>query len=193
MTWYLVGLFAFIVIYNLYRYRQEDDRDEYIPEAAMKTENRQVAEQKMKEVIGTRQLALNAIESIGSKPEYTEDGMIRFEYQGIIFLMEATRECKFVNLIWPFFYTFSKFDVDEFSRGRQAINDINSHAVVSAFYVFTDSDEVAVHLIKHFLFIPQIPDLDVYLKDFLYNFFVTARNMNLEIEKSRLQECGQAD
>ena len=67
----------------------------------------------------TRQLALNTIEHIGSEPKYTEEGRIQFEYQGVIFLMEAVNECMFVNLIWPWCHSFSKFDIDEFARVRQ--------------------------------------------------------------------------
>ena len=107
----------------------------------------------MEETMSTRQLALNTIEHIGSKPEYTEDGDIRFEYQGVVFLMETANDCDFVNLIWPWCYSFNKFDIDEFARVRQVINDINAYGVVSVFYGDTDSDDVAVHVKKNFLFI----------------------------------------
>ena len=61
----------------------------------------------MEETISTRQLVLNTREHIGSKPEYTEDGYIRFEYQGVVFLMETADDCDFVNLIWPWCYSFN--------------------------------------------------------------------------------------
>ena len=80
----------------------------------------------MEETISTRQLALNTIEHIGSTPKYTEEGRIQFEYQGVIFLMEAVNDCAFVDLIWPWCHSFSKFDIDEFARVRQVVNDINA-------------------------------------------------------------------
>ena len=89
----------------------------------------------MEETISTRQLALKTIENIGSKPEYTEEGRIQFEYQGVIFLMEAVNDCMFVNLIWPWCHSFSKFDIDEFARVRQVVNDINMRGTLSVFLV----------------------------------------------------------
>ena len=143
----------------------------------------------MEETISTRQLALNAIEKIGCEPQYTEEGRIQFEYQGVIFLMEAANDCMFVNLIWPWCHSFSKFDIDEFARVRQVVNDINARGTASVFYGITDSDDVAVHIKKHFLLVSQIPDLLGYLKLMLDSFFRTARTLDLEIEKCRLQEC----
>jgi hypothetical protein len=95
----------------------------------------------------------------------------------------------FVNLIWPWCHSFSKFDIDEFARVRQVVNDINMRGTLSVFYGITDSDDVAVHIKKHFLFVQQIPDLEGYLKLTLDSFFRTARTLDIEVEKCRLQEC----
>ena len=143
----------------------------------------------MEETISTRQLALNIIEHIGSEPKYTEEGYIQFEYQGVIFLMETANDCMFVNLIWPWCYSFNKFDIDEFARVRQVANDINAYGVVSVFYGVTDSDDVAVHVKKNFLFIQQIPGIEDYLRLMLDSFFRTVRKLDLEIEKIKMQEC----
>ena len=193
MEWHIIGIFAFVVIYNIYRYYHEDNSDEYCPVATSTPtstpDNSQVIETNMEETISTRQLALKTIENIGSKPEYTEEGRIQFEYQGVIFLMEASNDCMFVNLIWPWCHSFSKFDIDELSRVRQVINDINMRGTASVFYSITDSDDVAVHIKKHFLLVSQIPGLEDYLKLMLDSFFRTARTLDVEIEKFRLQEC----
>ena len=143
----------------------------------------------MEETMSTRQLALKTIENIGSTRQYTEEGRIQFEYQGVIFLMEAVNDCAFVNLIWPWCHSFSKFDIDEFARVRQVVNDVNARGSVSVFYGITDSDDVAVHIKKHFLLVQQIPGLEDYMKLMLDSFFRTARTLDLEIEKCRMQEC----
>ena len=189
MVWHFIWILALIVIYNLYRYYHEDDSYEYSPVITDTSDNNRVKITDMEETMSTRQLALNTIEHIGSEPKYTEEGRIQFEYQGVIFLMEAVNDCKFVNLIWPWCHSFSKFDIDEFARVRQVVNDINMRGSVSVFYGITDSDDVAVHLKKHFLFVPQISGLEEYLKVILDSFFRTARTLDLEIEKCRLQEC----
>ena len=189
MEWHIIGILAFVVIYNLYRYYHEDDSYEYSPVVTDTSDNHQITETNMEETISTRQLALKTIENIGSTPQYTEEGRIQFEYQGVIFLMEAANDCMFVNLIWPWCHSFSKFDIDEFSRVRQVINDINMRGTASVFYSITDSDDVAVHIKKHFLLVSQIPGIEDYLKLMLDSFFRTARTLDVEIEKFRLQEC----
>ena len=189
MIWHILGILAFVVIYNIYRYYHEDDSYDYSPVVTETSENNQIAEKAMEETLSTRQLALNTIEHIGSEPKYTEEGRIQFEYQGVIFLMEAVNDCMFVNLIWPWCHSFSKFDIDEFARVQKVINDINGRGTASVFYGITDSDDVAVHIKKHFLLVSQIPSLEDYLKLILDSFFRTARTLDLEIEKFRLQEC----
>ena len=189
MEWHIIGILAFVVIYNLYRYYHEDDSYEYSPVITDTSDNHQITETNMEETLSTRQLALKTIENIGSTPQYTEEGRIQFEYQGVIFLMEASNDCMFVNLIWPWCHSFSKFDIDELSRVRQVINDINMRGTASVFYSITDSDDVAVHIKKHFLLVSQIPGLEDYLKLMLDSFFRTARTLDVEIEKFRLQEC----
>ena len=189
MEWHIIGILAIVVIYNIYRYYHEDDDNDYCPVDTKTTSIDQAKEIVMEETISTRQLALNTIENIGSEPKYNEEGRIQFEYQGVIFLMEAVNDCMFVNLIWPWCHSFSKFDIDEFARVRQVVNDINMRGTLSVFYGITDSDDVAVHIKKHFLFVQQIPDLESYLKITLDSFFRTARTLDIEVEKCRLQEC----
>ena len=193
MMWHIIGIMVLVLIYNLYLYSHEDDICDYSPVETDMSENNQVVETNMEETISTRQLALNTIEHIGSEPKYTEEGRIRFEYQGVVFLMEAIDECMFVNLIWPWCHSFSKFDIDEFARVRQVVNDINARGTASVFYGITDSDNVAVHIKKHFLFVQQIPNIEEYLRSVMDSFFRMVRTMDVEIERIRLKECAQEE
>ena len=156
MEWHIIGILVFVVIYNIYRYYHEDDNNGYSPLDTKTSKIDQAKEKVMEETISTRQLALNTIENIGSEPKFTEEGRIQFEYQGVVFLMEAVNDCMFVNLIWPWCHSFSKFDIDEFARVRQVVNDINARGTASVFYGITDSDDVAVHIKKNFLFVPKL-------------------------------------
>ena len=191
MEFYICAILLFFVCYGFWKYEQmkeaEAQEDQYVQEL----ERQNVKNDTMEERISTRQLALKTIENIGSEPKYTEEGRIQFEYQGVIFLMEAVNDCAFVNLIWPWCHSFSKFDIDEFARVRQVVNDINARGTASVFYGITDSDDVAVHIKKHFLLVSQIPNIEDYLKLMLDSFFRTARTLDVEIEKCRLQECEQ--
>lgn len=191
MEFYIWAILLFIVCYGFWKYERmkeaEAQDEQYVQEIVMQD----VKNKTMEETLSTRQLALKTIENLGSEPQYTEEGRIQFEYQGVIFLIEAANDCMFVNLIWPWCHSFSKFDIDEFARVRQVVNDINLQDVVSVVYTISDSDDVALHIKKHFLFISQIPQLEEYLKMILNSFFRTARTLELEIEKCRMQECEQ--
>ena len=191
MIWRILVILAVVVIYYIFRNYLWNDGDAYDSNIELEQKNNEENVTYMEETISTKQLALRIIENIGSKPQFTEEGRIQFEYQGITFLMEATDDCKFVNLIWPWCHSFSKFDIDEFARVRQVVNEVNMNDSLSVFYTITDSDEVALHIKKHFIFIQQIPELEEYLKMILNSFFRTARTLELEIEKCRMQECEQ--
>ena len=185
-----MGILAIVVIYNLYRYYHVDDSCEYSPVIMGTSDNNQVIETNMEETISTRQLALSTIEHIGSEPKYTEEGRFKFEYQDATFLMETVDECPFVNLILPWVHSCSIFDVDEFSRLRRVVNDLNWTGTCQVFYtLYQESDEVAVHIKKHFLLVPKIDDIEGYLKATIDSLFITARTLDVEIEKCRLQEC----
>lgn len=194
MEWHIIGILAFVAMI-IYRFFQEDKNSENRQET-MNEANHQEEEYSMEENLRTseekpktKELALSLLTGLGCSPKETEEGRIQFEYQGVIFLMEAADDCLFVNLIWPWCHSFSKFDIDEFARVRQVINDINMRGSATVFYGITDSDNVAVHIKKHLLLVPQIPDLEEYLKVVFDSFFRTARTLNLEIEKVRMQKC----
>ena len=111
MEWHIIGILAFVVIYNLYRYYREQKDSEYCSVIETVSSNNQVEETTMEETISTRQLALKTIENIGSTPQYTEESRIQFEYQGITFLIEATNDCAFVNLIWPWCHKYLNWKI----------------------------------------------------------------------------------
>lgn len=198
--WHFGAIILGIIIYCFYRYLKEENGKSNEPDDNVSQQQEELSQttqpptkgqetMEQQEQPKTKELALNTLRRLGCQPEETEEGRIRFDYQGIVFLMEAIDECLFVNLIWPWCYSFSKFDIDEFSRVRQVINEVNMQGTVTVFYGISDSDEVAVHIKKHFLLVPQIPHLENYLKLMFDSFFRTARTLNLEIEKIRLQEC----
>ena len=187
MIWHILEILAIVVICYIWRYYHKDDGDDIMIEPEPKNEEVNITN--VEETLSTKQLALRSIEHIGSKPHFTEEGRIHFEYQGIDFLMEAADDCMFVNLIWPWCHRFSKFDIDEFARVRQVVNEVNMYKSHSVFYTITDSDEVALHIKNHFLLVPQIPEVEDYLRVILNSFFGTARTLDLEIEKCRMSEC----
>lgn len=196
MGWHIFGVIIGIIIYSIYRYNHEECDDENNASESEKHYERSDNEQNnnepitMEEETKTRELALNLLKRLGAEPKEAEDGHIQFEYQGILFLMEAVDECLFVNLIWPWCHSFPKFDIDEFARAKQVMNEINMRGSVSVFYTISDSDEVAVHIKKNFVLVEH-PDLEWYMRVILDGFFRTARTLDIEIEKAKLQECSR--
>ena len=189
MIVHIIILTIIVVIFNIWRYNRENDSDDYVSNIDEEPQNNEVNVSYMEETISTRQLALRTIENIGSEPKYDEAGRIQFEYQGVVFLMEADNDCLFVNLIWPWCHSFSKFDIDEFARVRQVVNKVNLRDTLSVVYTISDSDDVALHIKTNFLLVPEIQGVEGYLKLILNSFFRTSRMLELEIEKCRMQEC----
>ena len=201
MEYHIITILAIVVIYNLWRYYHEDKQSEYCSskgseengETMIETET--ISEMDKNELPkeekpATKDLAYSLLHKLGCVPEETEDGRIKLEFQGITFLMEAVNDCLFVNLIWPWCHSFSIFDIDEFSRVRKVVNEININSSCSVFYIPNpESDEVAVHIKKHLLLTPQIPNIEEYMKVMFRSFFVAQRELVTEIEKYRLQEC----
>lgn len=186
----LGGIVGFYWLIDHFAGRKGDEEETEKVEEPVNDTAKETAEEERKEEERphTRLLALDTLKQMGCEPEELEEGRIRFDYQGIMFLVEADDDCLFINLIWPWCHSFSKFDIDEFARVRQVVNDINMRGSVSMFYSIADSDEVAVHMKKNFLFVPQVPHLKGYLKLMLDGFFSTARTLEIEIERCRLKE-----
>ena len=181
---HIIGILVVVVIYNLWRYYHQDEEPVYCPptnndendNSLIESNNDRVMENNethMNNKPETKNLAYSILRQLGCTPEETEDGRIRLEFQGITFLMEAVDECLFVNLIWPWCHSFSIYDIDEFARVRKVVNEINMNSSCSVFYIPNpESDEVAVHIKKHFLLTPQIPNLEEYMKVMFRSFLL---------------------
>lgn len=138
----------------------------------------------------TKSLAYKVLREIGCQPGETEEGRIMFSYQDATFLMEVDDECPFVNLIMPWVHCCSIFDIDEYSRVRKAVNEMNWTTPCQVFcFQNEETDEVVVHIKKNFILVPQIPQLNNYLISILRSFFLTQRDLTIKIEKERFQEC----
>ena len=180
---FLLGV-GFFVLFIHYRWG-DYGRDEAVNEV-----EDAVVEERTPNAYHTRTLVLQVLKSIGCQPEEAGEGRIKFEYQGITFLVETQEDCPFINLIWPWCHSCSLHDIDEFSRVRRMVNEVNMHYSCKLFYLAdTEADEVVVLVKNNFLLIPEIPQLDGYLIGYLSSFFETVRAFDINVEKVRLQEC----
>ena len=78
---------GFFVIFLHYRWG-DYGRDEAVNEV-----EDAVVEEKSPNAYHTRTLVLQVLKSIGCQPEETGEGRIKFEYQGITFLVETQEDC----------------------------------------------------------------------------------------------------
>ena len=201
MEYHIITILAVVVIYNLWRYYHENKQQGYCSSIGSDDSSETVIETETISAMAnneipkeakpaTKDMAYSLLHKLGCAPEEIKDGRIKLEFQGITFLMEALNDCLFVNLIWPWCHSFSIFDIDEFARVRKVVNEINMNSSCSVFYIPNpESDEVAVHIKKHLLLTPQIPNIEEYMKVMFRSFFVAQRELVTEIEKYRLQEC----
>ena len=191
----LLGVISIIVVVSFAMWfnewiesRQTEKEIEAIMREPMKS-NHPTANEQIMGKPATRELVKQVLQRMGCQYEDKEDEPINFEYQGITFIVEAVNDCLFINLIWPWCYRFSIFDIDEFARVRKVINEINVRGTCTLFYIqYPESDEVAVHIRKNLLFVPQIPQIEEYLQVTLKGFFEVARALDVEKEKVKMQE-----
>lgn len=187
IDWGATVFLALVAVYNIYYYFRNKKENDNIEVEADSVDNSN-SETEMEKEIKTRELAISVLKDIGAELTDAGEERIQFEYQGITFLMDANDDCYFINIIWPWCHTFNKFDIDEFSRVQRVVNEINSYDSITVFYGISDSDDVLLHMRKNLIFVPQIPQINEYLRSILRSFFQTARTLDFEIEKSRLQE-----
>lgn len=187
INWTVIIFLVLVVGNSIYHYFRNKNENDSIEEETDSTDNSN-SETNMEKEIKTRELAISVLKDIGADLTDIGKERIQFEYQGITFLMDANDDCYFVNIIWPWCHTFNKFDIDEFSRVQRVVNEINSYDSITVFYGISDSDDVLLHMRKNLIFVPQIPQINEYLRSILRSFFQTARTLEFEIEKSRLQE-----
>ena len=187
INWTVIIFLVLVVGNSIYHYFRNKNENDSIEEETDSTDNSN-SETNMEKEIKTRELAISVLKDIGADLTDIGKERIQFEYQGITFLMDANDDCYFVNIIWPWCHTFNKFDIDEFSRVQRVVNEINSYDSITVFYGISDSDDVLLHMRKNLIFVPQIPQINEYLRSILRSFFQTARTLDFEIEKSRLQE-----
>ena len=192
----LLGVISIIVVVSFAMWfnewiesRQTEKEIEAIMREPMKS-NHSTANEQIMGKPATRELVKQVLQRMGCQYEDKRGEPIHFEYQGITFIVEAVNDCLFINLIWPWCYRFSIFDIDEFARVRKVINEINVRGTCTLFYIqYPESDEVAVHIRKNLLFVPQIPQIEGYLQVTLKGFFEVARALDVEKEKVKMQEC----
>lgn len=142
------------------------------------------------ETKGTRDLFLETLTKIGCQYEIDpDDEYISFAYQGENFVASATNEGWYVRLWDTYWGHVELYNVDEFSRLRKAVNHANLNCGTMTVYTINEeSNTVDVHCKSVFPLMPQMPNLEDYLRNELGDFFTAHHLVGSEMAKLRDQE-----
>ena len=150
----------------------------------MENKNVKITEDGVQVELGARDLLIWTLKNIGCPYAIGEDDNIYFNYLGEIFYSDASNECPCINIWYSYWLKCEMHDVERVSRIKQAVNEANYRTSIITFYTIDESgSRLNVHCRKDILFIPQIPDIEDYLRAMMNEFFDVHRFVMLEIER----------
>lgn len=191
--------FLFKFLYGLWKSNQKeqeciqtDDANKNLYDQAIEQMYEQGKQEPMEKNKGTRDLFLETLTKIGCQyelPEEEGDNRIFFAYQGEHFFVIAINEAKLIQIYDTHWGHVELYDIDEFARLKRAINDSNLNNNVTTVYTIDEAgSNVDVHCKFCLLFVPQIPDIEDYLRWALNEFFRAHQFVGVELAKLREKE-----
>ena len=137
----------------------------------------------------SRQLFVDTLLKIGCQYEIDDDGRILFAYQGERFVVGASNDHAYVS-IWDYCWKSVELDdIDEVARLRKCINEANLNCTVkTVFTIDNEGNTMDVHCHAVILFIPEIPNIDDYMRLELNEFFRAHQTVDTELIKLREKE-----
>lgn len=145
--------------------------------------------------ISTRDLCVEILRKLNCKVQFDEENeyTMYFTYQGENFSVD-TWENGLMITIWDTWWgTVDLDDLDDVSRVRKAINNINVRQNLTLMYsVDEKGQKFAVHTKRQCLLIPQIPQIENYMAAMLTGFFDVQRSFKEEYDRLRLEEKAKA-
>jgi tetratricopeptide (TPR) repeat protein len=183
---------AYEYFLNAQQFYEKCARSEYIESKIenVKSYIELIEDKPEEESKGTRDLFLETLTKIGCQYEIDPDeGYISFGYQGENFVASATNDGWYVRLWDTYWGHVELYNVDEFSRLRKAVNHANLNCATMTIYTINEeSNTVDVHCKSIFPFMPQMPNLEDYLRNELGDFFTAHHLVGGEMAKLRDQE-----
>jgi hypothetical protein len=195
---YVIGVALCIGIYKFFAWWQ--NRPEYIEREKEKQLKQAIAAQQlakqrqdvMEQTKGTRDLFMETLTKIGCQYELAEeedDDRIFFAYQGEHFFAGVRNDWQYIHVYDTHWGHVELYDIDEFARLKKAINESNLNNCVTTVYTIDEAgSNVDVHCKTTILFIPQIPDLENYLRLELNEFFRAHQFVGNQMVNLREQE-----
>lgn len=142
--------------------------------------------------LSTRDLCAEVLRKLNCDVQFDEENEYNmyFTYQGENFSVD-TWENGLMITIWDTWWgTVDLDDLDDVSRVRKAINNINVRQNLTLMYSIDEkSQKFAVHTKRQCLLIPQIPQIENYMAAMLTDFFDVQRSFKEEYDRLRLEEA----
>lgn len=142
--------------------------------------------------LSTRDLCAEVLRKLNCDVQFDEENEYNmyFTYQGENFSVD-TWENGLMITIWDTWWgTVDLDDLDDVSRVRKAINNINVRQNLTLMYSIDEKGQkFAVHTKRQCLLIPQIPQIENYMAAMLTDFFDVQRSFKEEYERLRLEEA----
>ena len=180
------------ILINKWREQQNDENQgNYVEHQKQNEEMKEVVNVKTENAIGTRDLFLDVLTKIGCQYELGEgeDERIYFAYQGENFMVDTNNDSPYV-VIWDTYWnSVELYDIEELSRIKKAINLSNFSTLTTTIYTINeDGKTMDVHCRSMFPFFSQIPDIEVFLKAQLNDFFKAHQYVGNEVLRLRMEE-----
>lgn len=142
--------------------------------------------------LSTRDLCAEVLRKLNCDVQFDEENEYNmyFTYQGENFSVD-TWENGLIITIWDTWWgTVDLDDLDDVSRVRKAINNINVRQNLTLMYSIDEKGQkFAVHTKRQCLLIPQIPQIENYMAAMLTGFFDVQRSFKEEYDRLRLEEA----
>ena len=142
--------------------------------------------------LSTRDLCAEVLRKLNCDVQFDEENEYNmyFTYQGENFSVD-TWENGLMITIWDTWWgTVDLDDLDDVSRVRKAINNINVRQNLTLMYSIDEKGQkFAVHTKRQCLLIPQIPQIENYMAAMLTDFFDVQRSFKEEYDRFRLEEA----
>lgn len=196
MESFLISAIVLAVIFGYQYYKEvqakkEMEEDRFFAQLMAKDDKNEKGDNNDKDskTMGTRDLFLETLTKMGCQYELAEeedDNHIYFAYQGENFIVAASNDNRYIHIWDTHWEHVELYDIDEFSRLKKAINGSNLNNSVTTVYTIDEAgSNVDVHSKSIILFVPQIPDIEDYLRTELNEFFRAHRYVGNEMEKLR--------
>lgn len=140
-----------------------------------------------------RELCKAILHNLNCKIEEDEEegsDRLAFKFQGETFCIIVSDDCLLATIYDFSWGSVELDDIDEVSRVRKIINEINfQYGGHTLFYTMdTDNNRMVVHTKRQILLTPEIPNLDNYMTAMLSGFFEVQRAMAHELDKERMKK-----